>query len=204
MIRKTFLFALLAAICFASGVLSQGIGPAVNGPMYGPNWSQGFVPTPAAWQLMWTNKVDYNATGIPVVYGGTGATSPSAALANLGAISATLAYKSLIAGNASNVATPLATANNGLLVTDAAGIPSIGTAIPANVTFPSPGAIGGSTPAPGTFTTVRATGNTFAVGTLTTWANNQTCTAGQMTWDDSFLYVCTATNTVKRAALSTF
>jgi hypothetical protein len=43
-----------------------------------------------------------------------------------------------------------------------------------------------------------------SVGTLTTWANNQTCTAGQSTWDASFIYVCTATNTVKRATLASF
>jgi hypothetical protein len=37
-----------------------------------------------------------------------------------------------------------------------------------------------------------------------TWADNQTCVAGQVTVDANFIYVCTSTNTVKRAALSTF
>jgi hypothetical protein len=37
-----------------------------------------------------------------------------------------------------------------------------------------------------------------------TWADNQTCTTGQISVDASYIYVCTATNTVKRAALSTF
>lgn len=37
-----------------------------------------------------------------------------------------------------------------------------------------------------------------------TWANNQTCTAGQIAADASFIYVCTATNTVKRVALTAF
>lgn len=44
----------------------------------------------------------------------------------------------------------------------------------------------------------------YQVNALTTWADNQTCTAGQMTLDANFIYVCTATNTVKRVALSTF
>ena len=39
---------------------------------------------------------------------------------------------------------------------------------------------------------------------LTTWTDTQPCTAGQVTWDASFLYVCTATNTVKRVTLATF
>ena len=37
-----------------------------------------------------------------------------------------------------------------------------------------------------------------------TWADNQTCSAGQISVDASFIYVCTATNTVKRVAISTF
>ena len=41
-------------------------------------------------------------------------------------------------------------------------------------------------------------------GPLTTWTDTQTCTAGGIVWDANFVYVCTATNTVKRAALSTF
>jgi hypothetical protein len=45
--------------------------------------------------------------------------------------------------------------------------------------------------------------SSFQTG-LTTWIDTQTCTAGQHTWDANYLYVCTATNTVKRAALSTF
>jgi hypothetical protein len=40
--------------------------------------------------------------------------------------------------------------------------------------------------------------------TPTTWADNQACVAGQIMVDSGFVYVCTATNTVKRAALSTF
>lgn len=40
--------------------------------------------------------------------------------------------------------------------------------------------------------------------TPATWADNQTCAAGQITADTGFIYVCTASNTVKRAALSTF
>lgn len=54
---------------------------------------------------------------------------------------------------------------------------------------------------PGPFT---VTGAGIIGSPLTTWTDTQTCTAGQIAWDASFLYVCTATNTVKRAALSTF
>lgn len=37
-----------------------------------------------------------------------------------------------------------------------------------------------------------------------TWADNHTCTFGQISVDTGFIYVCTATNTVERAALSSF
>ena len=52
------------------------------------------------------------------------------------------------------------------------------------------------------------TGNVNVSGVLkltpATWANNQTCTAGQVSVDTGFIYVCTASNTVKRVAISTF
>lgn len=57
--------------------------------------------------------------------------------------------------------------------------------------------IGVTTPAAGNFTTLQIA--------LTTPASSAAAgTAGQMTADASFIYVCTATNTWKRAALSTF
>lgn len=37
-----------------------------------------------------------------------------------------------------------------------------------------------------------------------TWTDTQTCSPGQISVDASFIYVCTATNTVERAALSAF
>jgi len=40
--------------------------------------------------------------------------------------------------------------------------------------------------------------------TPATWTDTQTCTVGWISVDANFVYVCTATNTVKRAALSTF
>lgn len=39
---------------------------------------------------------------------------------------------------------------------------------------------------------------------LTTKANNSTGTAGQICWDGSYIYVCTATNTWKRVTLNSF
>jgi hypothetical protein len=40
--------------------------------------------------------------------------------------------------------------------------------------------------------------------TPVTWTDTQTCVAGQISVDASYVYVCTASNTVKRATLSTF
>lgn len=37
-----------------------------------------------------------------------------------------------------------------------------------------------------------------------TWTDTQACTAGQISVDASFIYACTASNTVKRATLATF
>lgn len=48
-----------------------------------------------------------------------------------------------------------------------------------------------------------AVGGTIGIPQAT-WTDTQTCTAGQISVDASYIYVCTATNTVKRAALSGF
>lgn len=40
--------------------------------------------------------------------------------------------------------------------------------------------------------------------TPATWTDTHTCVAGQIAVDSTYIYVCTATNTVKRATLSTF
>jgi hypothetical protein len=48
------------------------------------------------------------------------------------------------------------------------------------------------------------TSNSLAISSPTTWANNQSCTAGQIMIDASYVYVCTATNTVKRVPFSSF
>jgi len=56
--------------------------------------------------------------------------------------------------------------------------------------------------------TLQVNGNATITGLLssplTTKANNATGTAGQITWDASYIYVCTATNTWKRATLNTY
>lgn len=46
--------------------------------------------------------------------------------------------------------------------------------------------------------------SSHSVSGSTPSSSTATCTAGQITWDASYLYVCTATNTWKRSALSTF
>lgn len=48
------------------------------------------------------------------------------------------------------------------------------------------------------------TAGLLAIATPATWANNQSCTAGQVMVDVGYIYVCTAANTVKRAALAAF
>jgi hypothetical protein len=45
---------------------------------------------------------------------------------------------------------------------------------------------------------------TFAVAMQTPATSSATCTANQFAFDTNYLYVCTATNTWKRAALATF
>lgn len=78
-----------------------------------------------------------------------------------------------------------------------------GSVVNANIYSPSANALTIAATSGVTFTG-RATATLLAVSSLTTWANNQTCTAGQIMVDASFIYVCTAANTVKRATLSTF
>lgn len=59
-------------------------------------------------------------------------------------------------------------------------------------------------------TTNTVTGNTLATYVSSknfpnsTKANNATGTAGQLSWDASYIYVCVATNTWKRVALETY
>jgi hypothetical protein len=56
--------------------------------------------------------------------------------------------------------------------------------------------------------TISTTGNVTVGGTagspLKTKASGDTGTAGQITWDADYIYVCVATNTWKRAALAGF
>ena len=47
-------------------------------------------------------------------------------------------------------------------------------------------------------------GNTIRLDTANTPAQGSACNAGDHRWDVNFIYVCTATNTWKRASLSTF
>lgn len=64
--------------------------------------------------------------------------------------------------------------------------------------------IGGTTAAAGKFTTLQATTAGVIVGTTNTPADNAACTAGTLWWDASYLYLCTVSGTVKRAALATY
>ena len=65
--------------------------------------------------------------------------------------------------------------------------------------------IGNATPSSGAFTTLSATGNVVVNNGYVPTANTSAGTAGQIVWDSGNVYICVATNTWKRAALtSTF
>jgi hypothetical protein len=57
-----------------------------------------------------------------------------------------------------------------------------------------------------TLDTISTTGNVSVGGILSspqqTKASNETGTVGQICWDANYIYVCTATNTWKRTALT--
>lgn len=103
---KTFKY-LLALLVLALPVYGHAqTAPSTLGPMYNPNWAQGYVPTPFQWGLMWSNKMDYFPNGLPFQYGGCAATSAAQCAANLNVISKTLPSGQIFIGNGSNVATP--------------------------------------------------------------------------------------------------
>lgn len=75
----------------------------------------------------------------------------------------------------------------------------------ARVNFAAPAAIGGGTPAAGTFSALSCTGDVVRVVQAKTPASaSATGTQGQIAWDADYVYVCVATDTWKRAALSTW
>jgi len=65
-------------------------------------------------------------------------------------------------------------------------------------------AVGVSTPAPLTIVSsaLSTTGDTFRIETTKSPASNATGSPGQIAWDTGFLYVCTATDTWERVALT--
>lgn len=54
------------------------------------------------------------------------------------------------------------------------------------------------------FTGVTFSGSPILMPLLTPASSGATCTTGAIEWDTGFIYICTATNTWKRAALATF
>ena len=65
--------------------------------------------------------------------------------------------------------------------------------------------IGATNPDSGTFTVLATTGNKISVRTSQTPASSSASgIAGDIAWDSSYIYVCVATNSWKRVALSTF
>mgnify|MGYP005693054397 FL=1 len=65
--------------------------------------------------------------------------------------------------------------------------------------------IGASTPGAGTFNALATTGDNIRIDTSQTPANSSASgTTGEIAYDTNYIYVCVATNTWKRVALSTF
>ena len=65
--------------------------------------------------------------------------------------------------------------------------------------------IGASTPGAGTFNALATTGDNIRIDTSQTPANSSASgTKGEIAYDTEYIYVCVATNTWKRVALSTF
>ena len=65
--------------------------------------------------------------------------------------------------------------------------------------------VGGTTPGAGTFTALETTGDHVLIQTSQTPASaSASGTAGEIAWDANYIYVCVATNTWKRAAISTW
>ena len=182
---------ILATIFIVAGIIAPAraqLGPSTPGPMYAPNWYQGYVPTPYQWTLMWSNKVDYVAGGIPIKYGGCGATTVAGCLANLGitgaagsivpgatTITGAGAHGNGLLWNTGGVLGNLASANSGVLVTSAGGVPSISSTLPSGLAMGTPASInlanGTSLPAAAlTGTTLPSgivTSSLTTVGTLT-------------------------------------
>jgi hypothetical protein len=68
--------------------------------------------------------------------------------------------------------------------------------------LPGGGNVGIGTTAPHAVLDVNST--SIIIEQSNTPADNATCTAGTIWWDTGYIYLCTASGTVKRAALSTF
>jgi hypothetical protein len=65
--------------------------------------------------------------------------------------------------------------------------------------------IGTSTPGAGTFSALVTTGDNVRIDTSQTPASSSASgTAGEIAWDSNYIYVCVATNSWKRVALSAF
>ena len=65
--------------------------------------------------------------------------------------------------------------------------------------------IGASTPGAGTFNALATTGDNIRIDTSQTpSSSSESGTKGEIAYDTSYIYVCVATNTWKRVALSTF
>lgn len=145
--------AAVAGLSMCSPARAQ-LGPSTPGPMYAPNWYQGYVPTPYQWTLMWSNKIDYYPAGLPISFGGTGATTQAQARTNLGitGVSASVvpgtttitgagAHSNGLLWNTGGVLGNLVSANSGVLVTSAGGVPSISSTLPTGLAMGTPASI---------------------------------------------------------------
>ncbi len=81
-------------------VISVSAFAGAYGPQSDPELYFGQVPTASQWNTYFAYKLDYNANGLPINLGGTGAFTPQAAINNLASI-VTVGY--YLRGNGSNV-----------------------------------------------------------------------------------------------------
>jgi hypothetical protein len=153
MIKK--LLGLLVALALTDTAHAQ-IGPSTNGPFYSGNFYQGFVPTAQFWNLLESNKLDYNPSGLSVQYGGTGATNAAQARTNLGILSNSLLNGQIFIGNASNL--PIGNTPSGDLTMTNAGIFSVNSlGHVTNATLPNSGLVNSGTTVNGTLCTLGLT-----------------------------------------------
>lgn len=158
---KRILLALIFATLTAFPAQAQ-LGPSTNGPAYAPNWYTGYVPTSREWSLMWSNKLDYNVNGLPILYGGTGANNAAAARTNLGLLGNALTSGQIYVGSSANIATARALSGDAAL-TNLGGLTVSNLSHVTNASLPNSGLVSAATTVNGQTCTLGSTCTVTAV-----------------------------------------